>query len=92
MDQDLAETRALGVLGWIAGQDEVLPVFLAATGSGEADLRARAAEPEFLAAVLDFLTTNDAWVIGCAEDLGWRPEEVMLVRAALPGGDLPNWT
>jgi len=92
MKQDLAETRAMGALGWLAGQDELFPVFLGATGTSEADVRARAGEPEFLASVVDFLLLDDAWVIDCAKALGWRPEEVMQIRAALPGGDLPNWT
>lgn len=88
----MAETRALGMLAWLLGQDELLPVFLGATGATEADLKARAGEPEFLASVVDFLMLDDAWVVDCAAALGWRPEEVMAVRAALPGGDLPNWT
>lgn len=92
MNEDLAETRALGVLGWIASQESLLPVFLGATGTTEGDLRHRAAEPVFLAAVMDFLMMDDAWVIDCATALGWRPEEVMQIRAALPGGDLPHWT
>jgi hypothetical protein len=37
------------------------------------DLRARAAEPEFLASVLDFILMDDAWVVDCATALGWRP-------------------
>jgi hypothetical protein len=92
MNQELAETRALAVLGWIAGRDELLSTFLAATGASEADLRARAGEAEFLAAVMDFLLMDDAWLLDCATDLGWRPEDILHIRAALPGGDLPHWT
>jgi hypothetical protein len=92
MTQELAETRALAVLGWIAGQDALLPTFLGATGTSEGDLKARAGEAEFLAAVMDFLLMDDAWVIDCATDLGWRPEDMLRIRAALPGGDLPHWT
>ena len=92
MNEDLAQTRALGVLGWIASQEDIFPAFLGATGSTEADLRHRIAEPEFLAAVMDFLMLDDAWVIDCATANGWRPEEMMQIRARLPGGDLPHWT
>jgi hypothetical protein len=92
MNEDLAQTRALGVLGWIASQQDIFPVFLGATGSTEADLRQRIAEPEFLAAVVDFLMLDDAWVIDCAEANGWQPNDIALIRAGLPGGDLPNWT
>lgn len=92
MKQDTAETRALDVLGWLLGQDELLPVFLGAGGVTEADLRRRAGEPDFLASVLDFVLLDDAWVLDCAGALGWPPERVAQIRAALPGGDLPNWT
>lgn len=92
MKQELAETRALAILAWLAGQEDLFPVFLGASGATEADVRARAGEPDFLAAVLDFLLMDDAWVIACAADQGWRPDEIMVIRAGLPGGDLPNWT
>jgi len=82
----------MGALGWLAGQDDLFPVFLGATGTSEADLRGQAGDPVFLAAVMDFLMNDDAWVIDCAKALGWRPEEVLQIRAALPGGDLPHWT
>lgn len=92
MKQETAEIRAVAMLGWLAGQDDLWPVFLGATGAAEADLRARAAEPEFLACVVDFVMMDDAWVIACATDQGWPPAEVQMIRAALPGGDLPSWT
>lgn len=88
----MAETRALAVLGWIAGQEELFPIFLNATGASETDLRQRAGEPEFLAAVMDFLLMDDTWLIDCATAMGWRPDEMVQIRAALPGGDLPHWT
>lgn len=92
MKQEIAETRAVVILAWLAGQEDLFPVFLGATGATEADLRERAGDPEFLASVVDFLLLDDLWVIGCATDQGWRPEEVMVIRAALPGGNLPAWT
>lgn len=92
MKQEIAETRAVTILGWLAGQQDTFALFLGASGATEACLRTRAGEPEFLASVLDFLLLDDAWVIACAADHGWRPEEILAIRAALPGGDLPNWT
>ena len=44
MKQETAEIRAIGILGWLAGQEALLPVFLGATGASEDDLRARAGE------------------------------------------------
>lgn len=92
MTRDMAEQQALYALSWLVGNEELLPVFLGATGASEDDLRARAAQPEFLASVLDFLLMDDAWVIACAQNFGWRPEQMLEIRSALPGGDLPNWT
>lgn len=92
MKQEIAETRAVGILAWLAGQEDLFPVFLGATGATQADLRAHVAEPDFLASVVDFVMMDDAWVIGCATELGWPPEDIMAIRAALPGGNLPSWT
>ena len=92
MTRDSAETVALGALGWLAGHDELLPVFLGATGASEADLRARATDPEFLGAVLDFLTMDDAWVTAFCDLQGLGYDVPMRVRAALPGGAEMHWT
>lgn len=89
---DAAETLALKSLSWLVAQEELLPVFLGASGASEADLRARAADPEFLGSVLDFLMMDDAWIIAFC-DAGSVPyEHPMLARAALPGGAQIHWT
>jgi hypothetical protein len=92
MTQESAETIGLGVLGWLAADDDLLPVFLGATGASEADLRVRAADPEFLGAVLDFLTMDDAWVTAFCDAQGLAYDAPMRARAALPGGAEVNWT
>lgn len=92
MQQESAETIALQALGWLAANDELLPVFLGATGASEADLRARAAEPEFLGSVLDFLMMDDAWVVAFCQERNIAYERPMMARAALPGGAQVNWT
>ena len=92
MQQDRAEEIALHALGWLAGNEELLPVFMNASGAGADDLRAGASDPAFLAAVLDFLLMDDAWVVACCDALGQGYETLMRARQALPGGSLPNWT
>jgi hypothetical protein len=92
MRQELAETAALGALGWLVSRQDLLEVFLGSTGAGPEDLKARAAEPEFLASVLDFILMDDAWVMDCATAIGLAPEHLVHLRQALPGGELPNWT
>jgi hypothetical protein len=92
MKQEAAETFALEALGWLVGNDELLPVFLGATGASRADLVAGAGDAAFLGALLDFVLQNDDWVIALAAALGVDPARVMSARAALPGGATEHWT
>ena len=92
MTPDAAQVIALQALGWLAGQDEVFPQFLAATGASLGDLRARAAEVEFQGAVLDFLLQDDRWVIAFCEAEGHPYTAPQAARQALPGGAETYWT
>lgn len=91
LNADAAETFALQALGWLAANDDLLPVFLGSTGASEADLKRRAGDPVFLAAVLDFLLMDDAWVIGLCDHLGVAYQTLPAARAALPGGAEVSW-
>jgi hypothetical protein len=84
--QESAETLALEALAWLAGQDGLLPAFLAASGLEAGQIAAAAAQPEFLAGVLDFLLQDDAWVMGFCEARGLPYTAPAQARAALPGG------
>lgn len=92
MQKDAAQTIALQALGWIAGNDDLFPAFLTATGASLTELRSRADDPVFLAAVLDFLLQEDPWVLDFCRENGLPPQDLQTARAALPGGDLPHWT
>jgi Protein of unknown function (DUF3572) len=92
LSADAAETLALKALAWLVTNDDLLPVFLNATGTGEKDLRERAGDPEFLGSVLDFLMMDDAWIIAFCDANATPYEHPMLARAALPGGQQVNWT
>ena len=81
LSREAAETVAMQALAWLAGNDELLPVYLGATGASEMDLRARVAEPEFLLSVLDFLMMDDAWVIAFC-DVQSKPS-MLLLRVTL---------
>ena len=87
-----AQSLALNALEWIAGQDNLLHVFLGSTGLVVDDLKRDASDPELLASVVDFLLMDDGWVIGFAASAGISPEDIWRARANLPGGDVPNWT
>ncbi|CUH75282.1 hypothetical protein TRM7557_00309 [Tritonibacter multivorans] len=89
---DQAEVLGIKALGWLAANEELLPVFLGASGASLSDLRDRAQDPDFLGAVLDFLLMDDAWVMGFCESETLPYERLAEARAALPGGQQMHWT
>ena len=92
MNRDAAEVLAIKALGWIAGNDELSGAFLGASGAAADELRERAGDPEFLGFVLDFLLADEDALLAFCESADVQPDAPMRARAALPGGDLPNWT
>jgi len=89
---DNGEKLALKALLWLLGNDELLPVFMGATGVGADDMRAGAQDPVFLASVLDFLMMDDAWVVAFCDSEGVPYEAPMRARQSLPGGGNVHWT
>ena len=92
MQQETAEQYALTALAWLVAEEDLLPVFMGATGADEADLRARAGDADFLASVLDFLMMDDAWVMRFCDAAGLAYEIPMRARQAFPGGADVSWT
>ncbi|MEM9783179.1 MAG: DUF3572 domain-containing protein [Pseudomonadota bacterium] len=92
MTESEAEDVAIAALGFLANDPERIGAFLAAAGAAPGDLRARAGDPAFLGFVLDHLLCGDDSVMAFAAVAGIRPEQVAAARAALPGGDAPDWT
>ncbi|MEX0369288.1 MAG: DUF3572 domain-containing protein [Tateyamaria sp.] len=90
--QESAEVVGLHAVAWMAGNDELLPVFLGATGASEADLRARLSDPGFLGALLDFIMMDDAWVTAFCDAHGLTYDTPMRARMSLPGGGDVHWT
>jgi len=90
--QESAEVVGLKALGWLAGNEDLLPVFLGSTGASEADVRAGAADPAFLGALLDFVMMDDAWVRGFCDAEGLDYDMPMRARMSLPGGGQVHWT
>ena len=91
-EQEQAETLAIQALGWMAGNDEVLGQFMGASGASIDDLRAGAADPAFLGALLDFLMLEDAWITAFCDSAGLPYDAPMRARAQLPGGAQMHWT
>lgn len=92
MSPDEAETIAIRALGWLVANDDLLPVFLGASGAAAEDLRSSAQDPAFLAAVLDFVTMNDDWVIGFCDAARLSYDLPLRARHALPGAAEVHWT
>ena len=91
MKPDQAETLAIQALSWLAQDAEILGQFLNMTGAAPGDIRKRAAEPEFLGFVLDFIMRDDETILGFSHATNTPPEAVQRARSVL-GGGLPNWT
>lgn len=92
MRQESAHILGLQALAFVAADDDLLLPFLAQSGLGAADLRARAEDPDLWGAVVDFLLAEDARVLAFAAAAGIAPALVPALRAALPGGEVPHWT
>ncbi len=92
MSPETAQTIALQALGWLVSNEELCPTFMGATGTSVDDLRDRAADPDFQASVLEFLTMDDAWVVAFCDTLGLNYQEPLLARYALPGAEQVHWT
>lgn len=87
-----AEVTGLKALSWLAGNEELLPVFCGATGASEQDFRTRLGEPEFLGSVLEFILMDDAWVQAFCDKEGLPYDAPYRARQLLPGGGEVNWT
>jgi len=92
LTRNSAETIGLQVLGWLVGNEDLLPVFLGATGASEADMRGAVNDPDFLGSVLDFVLMDDAWVVSFCDAHQLPYEQLALARQSLPGGGQVHWT
>ena len=92
MDRETAETRALEVLTWVLSEDDLIQVFMGATGASQNDLRSNTLSHEFLLSILDFVLMDDRWVISCSKFLNIDPSQIQLIRMSLDGGQEVTWT
>ena len=81
--REVAEIVAVQALSFIAGDPERLGLFLAESGIGPETLRTAAADPHFLASVLDFVLRDDATVKGFADVSQLHPTNVAAAHQAL---------
>ena len=85
MQVDAAETLALRALAWAAANGDAPAEFLARSGLEPEDLRARAGDPELLAAFMDFLLAGDEVLQNLCAAEGLDPNQLQEARRVLPG-------
>jgi hypothetical protein len=81
-----AELLAVQALAFLAEDQGRLDRFLMSSGIAPQQLRRAAAEPEFLAGILDHLGAEETLLLAFAEHAGIDPADVARARRALPGG------
>ena len=81
--REVAEIVAVQALSFIAGDPERLGTFLAESGLGPETLRSAAADPRFLASVLDFVMRDDATVKAFAGASQLHPTNIAAAHQAL---------
>jgi hypothetical protein len=81
--REVAEIVAVQALSFVASDPERLGIFLAETGIGPETLRSAAADPHFLARVLDFVLRDDATVKAFAAASELDPATIAAAREVL---------
>ena len=86
--REVAEIVAIQALSFIASDAERLGAFLAESGIGPDTLRSAAADPRFLAHVLEFIMRDDATVKAFAAVSQLHPTNIAAAHQALND---PKW-
>lgn len=92
MNPERAEQIALAALIWLSTNEELLPIFLGASGACAEDLRAHVEDVGFKASVLEFITMDDQWVIAFCDAEGLKYEDPLRARYSLTGAENVHWT
>ncbi|MGA7676525.1 MAG: DUF3572 domain-containing protein [Rhizomicrobium sp.] len=85
MTQERAETIGLDGLAFLAGLPEQLDSFLRLSGLEIPALRARASDPDFLRAILDFLLTQDVLVADFCKEQDLDARDIHMAHRVLGG-------
>lgn len=82
-ERDLAESLAAKALAFLAAEPERLERFLSLAGIDPGGIRAAAASPGFLAAVMEHLMSDEPLLLAFAANEGIKPERVVTAARAL---------
>ncbi len=83
-----AEETAVAVLGWLAGEPELLGRFLALSGLQADQLRHATSNPGFLAGIIDFLMGHEPTLMAFCAATDTKPETVAAAAHVLSGPTL----
>ena len=86
MTREEAEAIAVSALGHVAGDGELLQRFIGITGIEPGQIRRAAAEPGFLAGVLQFVLAHEPTLLAFSEQSGIPAASVACAKHALPHG------
>src|ERR1700676_409460 len=92
VSREAAETLAIQALAFLAEEPERFAAFLSVSGVTIAGIREAAAEPGFLAGVLEHMLADESLLIAFADSAGIDPASIARARSALGGQwdrDLP---
>jgi hypothetical protein len=79
VDAAKAEETAGAILGWLAGEPDMLSRFLALSGLQPDQLRHAVNDPGFLAGMVDFLMSHEPTLMAFCEATDTKPETVAAV-------------
>ncbi len=85
INREIAEKLAISALSYLAGEPERLGAFLAATGIGPDMIRKAAADPAFLAGLLDYVAGDEPLLLAVAEHADVKPTDIEHAQAVLNG-------
>jgi len=81
---------AIAVLGWLAGEPDMLSRFLALSGLQADQLRGAVNDPGFLAGLIDFVMAHEPSLMAFCEATGAQPETVAAAWHRLSGPGLQS--
>ena len=85
MLEDHAATMALDCLTFLAARPEAFGRFADLSGLDPSTVSARAVEPDFLAAVIDFLLADEGLLVEFCETGSTRAQDIHMARHVLDG-------
>jgi hypothetical protein len=71
-----SEETAAAILGWLAGEPDMLGRFLSLSGLQPQQLRSAVNDPQFLAGMIDFLMGHEPTLMAFCDATGTKPEVV----------------